>query len=349
MNTKINLLLIEDSPDDAELILDEIKGGGFDPVWTRICTAEELKEILPDREWDMVLCDYVLPGFSGLEAIKIIKRSNPLVPVILVSGHVGEDKAVEAMQSGASDYILKDNLIRLVPAIQREISEYKSRKIAFDRAQNLSRRLETIREDERKEIAKNLHDDLGQILTAIKMDLSWLEKRIIVSDPRLKDKMTSIKELVDHSIQTVQRLSSDLRPSILDDLGLLEAFKWQLGQFSERTGLSLKLDLPDNDPDLLPEQAVSVFRIVQEALTNIARHADATEVQVTIQKNREEFTILIKDNGKGISDEQINSPESLGIMSMKERVFHWNGRIVISGKKDKGTSIQIRFMLQNKR
>lgn len=349
MKTKINLLMIEDSPDDAELILDEIKGGGFDPVWTRICTAEELKEILLGREWDLVLCDYVLPGFSGLEAIKIIKRSHPLVPIILVSGHVGEDKAVEAMQSGASDYILKDNLIRLVPAIKREISEYKSRKIAFDRAQNLSRRLETIREDERKEIAKNLHDDLGQILTAIKMDLSWLEKRIVVSDPRLKDKMTSIKELVDHSIQTVQRLSSDLRPSILDDLGLIEALKWQLEQFHERTGLILKPDLPDDEPNLLPEQAVSVFRIVQEALTNIARHAEATEVQLIITGVKDEFTILIKDNGKGISDEQIKSPDSLGIMGMRERVFQWNGKMVITGKRDRGTTIQISFKLPNKR
>lgn len=345
MKAKINLLLIEDSREDAELILYEIEKGGFDPVYKIICTLSELQEELPAQNWDLILCDYILPGFSGIEAIEMIKKSHSLIPIILVSGHVGEEKAVEAMQSGASDYILKDSLIRLVPAIKREIAEYKSRKASSERANYLSRRLETIREAERKEIARNLHDDLGQILTAAKMEISLLEKKIISLDPDVKEKTKPIRELVDHSIDSVQRISSDLRPSILDDIGLIEALKWQLKQYRERTGLKLKIVLPDKNPDIPVEQSVSVFRIIQEALTNIARHSKATEAQLIIKLNIKEFSVLIKDNGVGISDEMIESSESLGLASMKERVFHWNGEMQISGIKDQGSNIQIRFKL----
>ncbi len=471
MKNKIQLLLIEDSPEDAELLIYEVEKGGFKPAWERICTAKELYEILATKDWDLILCDYMMPGFSGLEAIKIIKKNNPLLPVILVSGLIGEEKAVKAMQSGASDYILKDNLTRLIPAIKRELYENESRKIhlktqvalekqtflsqvfldhmpditllirkenyeimaanqhamqmgaipgtkcykalyqnssvcgncpiptiinnqkdqhmvvaeegkvldkhfinvdnehvlyyAFDitsvkenekkleesinRLQNLARHLETVREQERKQIARDLHDDLGQILTAIKMDLSWLEKKLKESQSDFVKKAGSIKDVVTQSIKAVQRISANLRPSILDDLGLMEALNWQLDQFHERSGIILKLDLPDEEPELLPEQAISVYRIVQEALTNIARHANASEVRLTITKQKNELNIIIKDNGIGISEDQIKSSKSLGIMNMRERVYQWDGKMVITGKEKKGTSVRISFRLPDKK
>jgi len=471
MIKKIQLLLIEDSPVDAELLIYEVEKGGFKPAWERICTAKELHELLPSRDWDLILCDFMMPGFSGLEAIKIIKKTSPLVPVILVSGLIGEEKAVEAMQSGASDYIIKDNLTRLIPAIKRELHENESRKAyletqlalkkqtflsqvfldhmpditllirkdnyeivaanqyamqmgaipgtkcyeslyqnssicdncpiptiinnqkdqhivmaeertildrhyinvdnehvlyyafditsvkenekklenSFNRLQNLARHLETIREQERKQIAQDLHDDLGQILTAIKMDLSWLEKKLKESQSGFVKKAGSIKDVVTQSIKAVQRISANLRPSILDDLGLMEALNWQFDQFHERTGIILKLDLPDEEPELLPEQAISVYRIVQEALTNIARHADASEVQLAITMDNNELNILIKDNGIGISENLVKSSKSLGIMNMRERVYQWDGKMVITGKEKKGTRVQISFKLPNKR
>ncbi len=467
MKKKIQLLLIEDSPEDAELLIYEVEKGGFKPVWERLCTATELREILPSRIWDLILCDFMMPGFSGLEAIKIIKKTMPLVPIILVSGLIGEEKAVEAMQSGASDYILKDNLTRLIPAIKRELHENESRKAflktqialekqtflsqvfldhmpditmlirkenyeivaanqhaiqigampgtkcygslyknssicdncpipiilneqenqhmvieedgkvldkhfinvdnehvlyyafditsvrenekklknSFSRLQNLARHLETVREKERKQIAQDLHDDLGQILTAIKMDLSWLENKLKESKSGFEKNAGSIKDIVTQSIKTVQRISANLRPSILDDLGLMEALSWQLDQFHERTGILLKLDLPDEEPELLPEQAISVYRIVQEALTNIARHANASEVQLSISVEKNDLNILIKDNGIGISESLVKSSKSLGIMNMRERVYQWDGKMVITGKVKKGTSVRISFKL----
>lgn len=467
MKIKIQLLLLEDSPEDAELLIYEVEKGGFKPAWERICTTQELYEILPTKDWDIILCDYIMPGFSGLEAIKIIKKNSPLVPVILVSGLIGEDKAVKAMQAGASDYILKDNLTRLIPAIKRELHENESRKAhletqfalekqtflsqvflnhmpditllirkvnyeivaanqhalqmgarpgtkcheslyqnssicnncpipkiindqkdqhmvmteegkvldkhfinvdnehvlyyafditfikenekkleeSFNRLQNLGRHLETVREQERKQIAQDLHDDLGQILTAIKMDLSWLEKKLKESQSGLEKRAGSIKDVVTQSIKAVQRISANLRPSILDDLGLMEALKWQLDQYHERTGIILKLNLPDEEPELLPEQAISVYRIIQEVLTNIARHANATEVQLSINLDENDLNILIKDNGIGISENLVKSSKSLGIMNMRERVYQWDGKMEITGKDKKGTSVKINFKL----
>ena len=128
MKTKIRILLIEDSAIDAELITYELINGNFDPDWIRICDLTELEKMLNEKDWDLILCDYGLSKFTGLDAIKMIKKINPDIPVILVSGMVGEDKAVEIMRAGANDYILKDNLTRLVPAINRELKEYKSKK-----------------------------------------------------------------------------------------------------------------------------------------------------------------------------------------------------------------------------
>ncbi|MEA1898891.1 MAG: response regulator [Bacteroidota bacterium] len=471
MKKKIQLLLIEDSPADTELLIYEVEKGGFKPAWKRICTARELHKILPTEDWDLILCDFMMPGFSGLEAIKIIKKAMPLIPVILVSGFVGEEKAVEAMLSGASDYILKDNLTRLIPAMQRELHENESRKAytetqialekqtflsqvfldhmpditllirkenyeivaanqhaikigawpgtkcyeslyknsaicdncpipktnndqkdqhivmeedgkvldkhfinvdnehvlyyafditsvrenekklknSFNRLQNLARHLETVREKERKQIAQDLHDDLGQILTAIKMDLSWLEKKLLESKSDFVKKTGSIKDVVTQSIKAVQRISANLRPSILDDLGLMEALNWQLNQFHERTGILLKLDLPDEEPELLPEQAISVYRIVQEALTNIARHANASKVQLSISVDKNDLNILIKDNGIGISENHVKSSKSLGIMNMRERVYQWDGKMSIKGEDKKGTSVRISFKLPDKK
>jgi len=200
-------------------------------------------------------------------------------------------------------------------------------------------RLDTVREEERTRVARELHDELGQLLTILKLDLSWVQGQLSRSD--LRKKMKAIIAHVDDTIRRVRRISSDLRPSILDDLGLGPAIEWQASEIQKRTGIRTEV-ISDGDCARLPmEAAAATFRVVQEALTNVVRHARATRVRVRLKSQEHTLAISIEDNGKGITEAQITDVKSLGIVGMKERIARIGGEFNIFSEPDRGTRLDM--------
>ncbi len=214
-----------------------------------------------------------------------------------------------------------------------------------EQLRSLAAHLQSIREEERMVMAREIHDELGQALTAIKMDLSWLNKRLPEGQSLMRKKTESMSELIDSTIQTVQRISAELRPGLLDDVGLLAAIEWQAEEFKKRTGIACELSVGSQDIILESERSTAIFRIFQETLTNITRHAQATKVKVSLLNKDNRVELKIKDNGKGICEEKISDPKSLGLMGIQERVYFLGGDIEIKGIQGKGTTTAVSIPL----
>jgi len=207
------------------------------------------------------------------------------------------------------------------------------------RLRNLAVHLLHAREEERKTVAREIHDELGQILTALKMDLQWIEKR---SDPRMTqimEKIHGVVALADQTIQMVHRISSELRPGILDDLGLAAAIEWLGGDFSRRNGIPCRVDITAPEAMIVGKHATDLFRIVQETLINVAHHAHASQVSVELWEENRILTIRVQDDGLGITEEQATSPSAFGLIGIRERVQGLRGEISILGRPGKGTAL----------
>ncbi len=204
--------------------------------------------------------------------------------------------------------------------------------------QIFSEKLQSAREEEQKQIARELHDELGGSLTGIKYDLLWLGKHTVMKRG-VKERYQAIRAMVDTTAKTVQRISSGLRPKILDTVGLEAAVEWYICEFTKRTSIEVKFLQTDNLPHFDDAMTTGVYRIIQEALTNIARHSCATHAEVAMQLNNGELKVEITDNGKGIDQAMIVHPESLGILSMQERSRILGGKIAITGNAGKGTRV----------
>jgi len=231
----------------------------------------------------------------------------------------------------------------------RDITERKRAeeelKASRDQLRKLSTHLEAVREEERTSLARDIHDELGQALTALKIDLSWLAKKLPVDQETLLEKIRSMSKLVDMTIQKVKMISVELRPGLLDDFGLVAAIEWQIGEFKKLTGINIKLITKPKDIVLDRDRSTTLFRVFQELLTNIARHADATKTKVSLVAEADRIVLIAKDNGKGITREQSYSARAFGILGIRERVHFWQGDFRISGNPDKGTTAVVRIPL----
>jgi len=216
-----------------------------------------------------------------------------------------------------------------------------------EQLRELSRHLESVREEDRTSVAREVHDELGQMLTALKIDLSWLTKRLPKEQGSLFDKAKAMGELLDEAIQTVKRISVALRPRVLDDLGLTAAIEWQVQEFEKRTGIKVEFTSSPKDIVLDRERSTAIFRIFQEALTNIVIHAHATKVRVSLKQDAHKVVLGIKDNGKGIEREQLSDPKALGLIGMRERAWSWGGEVKVSGTPGAGTRVIVSIPHQN--
>jgi signal transduction histidine kinase len=236
---------------------------------------------------------------------------------------------------------------RFCMAIVENVTELKRAQeelqYSFEHLRALTARLQGIREEERKSVAREIHDELGQALTAIKIDLVSLKRQFPPDVEQQRKRTDSILGLVDQTIQSVRRISTELRPGILDDLGLVAAVEWAAEEFEARTGTRCRLDLPGDDIEIDQERATAMFRIFQETLTNVARHANASEVGVRLAKENGDLTLEVHDNGRGIGEEQLTGGRSLGILGMRERVALLGGELGIIGAPQKGTTIRVRI------
>jgi PAS domain S-box-containing protein len=201
--------------------------------------------------------------------------------------------------------------------------------------------LQAAREAERAHIAREIHDEFGQALTALKIDLAWIAKRLPEAEGPLREKADAMSNLVDDTIRLVRRIATELRPGLLDDLGLRAAIEWQAGEFAERTGIPCDLRLGDEDAQVDPHLATAVFRIFQETLTNIARHAGATRVRVLLEERPDQVVLVVQDNGQGISQEHVSDPASLGLAGMRERARACGGEVTFEGVPGQGTTVRL--------
>jgi len=212
---------------------------------------------------------------------------------------------------------------------------------SFEQLRALAGRLQSIREEERKRVAREIHDELGQALTAIKLDVSSLVREMPEDQRRQSTRTQTILMLVDETIRSVRRIATELRPGMLDDLGLVATLEWAGEEFGARTGTQCRLDLPSDDLVVDPDTAVAIFRIFQETLTNVARHANAKEVKARLAIEDGNLTLEVHDNGSGIPGEKLQKGRSLGILGMRERATLLGGNLSITGFPGKGTAVRV--------
>lgn len=480
----LRVLLIEDSQDDADLVLLGLSEAGFDVVCKRVETEAAMRKALPGGDWDIVISDFNLPGFSARAALTVLREMDADIPFVIVSGCIGEESAVALMKEGASDFVMKDKLARLVPVIGRELQDATVRRehrhaldalranekllreitgalgegvyvlnvhgmlvfmnpeaerllgwtetelsgqfmhnvihllkpdgtslsesccgalgvmrtgdvyrtdndafvrkdgslmpvsfvatpimegdkavasvIAFqDNSQRkqaewdlresskqlreLTSYLQSVREEERTRIARELHDELGQMLTGIKLDAGWLINQLPKEQPEVLQKADDLYKLIDETLDAMRRTAADLRPVMLDDLGLAAAVEWLTEQFTERTGVGVRLLMGQDqwDDNLSPEVAIAAFRIVQECLTNITRHADAKQVLISLKCQDGSLLLLVSDDGQGISAADDRKRDSYGVIGMRERAHGLGGTLSLSSIPGEDTTVEV--------
>lgn len=457
-NKRLNILMIEDSNSDAALILRELQKQGYQPVYEQVETAESMIAALEKRPWDIVIADYVLPTFSGLGALKLLKEKQPDLPCIITSGRIDEETAVAAMKAGAKDYIMKDNLKRLGPAVDRELSEAQVRRerrtteealqqneaklglllqqmpcilwtadnnlsltsllgaglrafnirpeqmvgknllevfqadnpdvlqsylqalsgtpssfeldmenrilycfaealhdisgvvtgiigvaldvtdkrLAEDELRALSNRLVDTQETERRNIARELHDQIGQSLTVLKLILGQAARLAPAEGVQI---LNEAQVLVSELIQQIREMSLRLRPSMLDDLGLLPTLLWHFERFTSQTGIRINFDHSGLEDSLSPDVNTAVYRIVQEALTNAARYAGVDEVDMEIQVDNGNLLLAIEDRGCGFNPAKLAANTSTGLSGMRERAHLLGGKLNIETNPGEGTRL----------
>jgi signal transduction histidine kinase len=346
----IHILMLEDDAADAELTHFALRKGGLRFSVSRVETKEAYLNELAQRPPELILSDYSLPGFNGHDALNIAQEKCPETPFIFVTGTMGEEVAIETLRSGATDYVLKTRLSRLMPAVNRALREAEERvqhrraeeqlRQSHEQLRALSVYLQSVREEERTRIAREVHDELGQALTCCKLDLSWIASKLPRELKPLVEKARALTSHIDSTIQTVRRISAELRPGVLDHLGLVAALEWQANEFQNRTGI--KCDVQTNLRETLLDQDLSttLFRIFQETLTNVIRHAGATQVTVILKQDDSRITLEVKDNGRGISRSEVSDGKSMGLLGMRERAALLGGIFKI-GRVARGNGTRV--------
>jgi PAS domain S-box-containing protein len=294
------------------------------------CLVREL--IVPEELWDEAqrYAELVAQG-QRVEAEVVRRHKNGTrlvvsvlgVPVAAPSGQIVEKLAT---------YCFNDITER--KRAEEEIQRSR------DKLRALAARLQHVREEERTKLAREIHDELGSALTAIKIHLSSVVHHL---PPDKKQEYEPILEKVDETVQSVRRIATELRPAVLDALGLVAAIEWAAEEFEARTGTKCRLELPPDDVVIDPERATAIFRIFQETLTNVARHAGATQVNVRLIQQNRGLVLEVHDNGKGITEQQLSASSSLGILGMRERALLLGGELSIKGEPGEGTTVTVRI------
>ncbi len=300
----------------------------------------EINELIGKNSMDFVVPEQ-RDQVNSVFREQFINRVPNVKSEMLIVSRSGKKYWIE----GNARLIKEGNFITGYYVICRDITERKKAEEKILESQNqlrkLSNYLQTLQEEERKRIAREIHDELGQNLTGIKMDIAYLKGRAQGDSVDLKiiERLDSLSRLTDLTINTTRRISQELRPSILDDLGLIPAIEWQIKEFGERTKIQIESCLPEESVEFDMGHATAIFRIIQESLTNVAKHSNAKNVKITLEKTQENVSLIVQDDGKGISENEIHKGTSFGLMGMQERANIWGGEISFEGIKNKGTKV----------
>ncbi|MFA5629245.1 MAG: PAS domain S-box protein [Dehalococcoidales bacterium] len=237
-------------------------------------------------------------------------------------------------------------------AVIRDVTQRKQAEQKLKESQKelrtLSVHLQYIREAERKDIAYRIHEELGQLLAALKMDISWLQKQLLNQNEVPEKKMEDVLKLINMSIQIAKSVSAELKPGLLYELGLLAAIECQTEEFFNLTGIKCNVSSTPAKITVDQELSITLFSVFQELLTNVYKHAEATVVDIGLRKQCKKITLIVNDNGKGITEEQINAPRSLGLIGIRERIQYWGGTVTVIGIPGEGTHVTINIPLNKK-
>jgi signal transduction histidine kinase len=361
---KADVLLVDDEPKSL-LALRAL----LEPLGQNLLSApsgEEALRLVLTHDPAVIVLDVHLPGMDGFETARIIRtrERSSHVPIIFLTGAAQTlDTVFRGYELGAVDYLVKPvvaqvlrskvavfvELQRRTAALAAEVAERKATEERLRTSEGqlraLAARLISIREEERARIAREVHDELGQVLTGLKMDVMWLGKHLGKEHKALQDKTETMRQLIDSTVQVVRRIATGMRPEILDDMGLVAAIAWQAKEFQKRMGIRCRVELPARHADPGGARSTAVFRIFQEILTNIARHARASSVGVRLEIVPERLMLAVTDDGVGIAEGAVHARESLGLLGMQERAQQFGGELRIDGVAGEGTTVTLHLPL----
>jgi len=330
-------------------------------------SGEQALRCVLKNDFAVILLDARMPGVDGFETARLIRerpRSRHTPIIFLTGAYEDLPSMFRGYEVGAVDYIIKPlvpevlkskiavfvGLHEMNAVLTREIAERRlieeQLRESRENLRALAARLQSAVEEERTRISREIHDELGQALTGLKMDLTWLTSKLPKDQKLLRSKAKSIFDLIDNTTQSVRRIASGLRPEVLDEVGLAAAIGWQARDFQKRTGIRCKVRLPSDSADLDRERSTAAFRIFQELLTNVVRHASATAVDVVLIVSQAELVLEVRDNGKGIAEEKLNNSQSLGLLGMRERASLLGGSVEITNLHGKGTKASVSIPLR---
>jgi signal transduction histidine kinase len=323
---------------------------------------EALRKVL-DEDFAAILLDVRMPGIDGFTTASMIrerKRSRYTPIIFMTAAQEDLQSMFRGYRAGAVDYIVKPiipdvlrsklsvfvglhDMHRMLSAelAERALSEQRLR-ASEENLRALAAHLQSVREEERIHIAREIHDELGQALTGMKFDLNSFAKNFEKDPAAVRtEKQQGLGIAIDRIINSVRRIASGLRPEVLDEIGLAAAFEWQAREFQRRTGIRCNVNIAARFVDPDKERSTALFRIFQELLTNVARHANATRVNVSLSEGEAALALTVEDNGRGIKETEIESPRSLGFLGLRERVLAFGGTIAIKGDEGKGTKVSV--------
>ncbi len=278
---------------------------------------------------------------------KYIEESKKRIPGLSHRGiwrHRKKDGTLISVEIYANDIEYEGKQVRLVLSndVTNKLRIEEDLKKSYRDVQELASHLQVVREEERAVIAREIHDELGQQLTGLKMDIFWLSKKMADENEQVRQKINTTLALLDNTIKTVRKISTELRPSILDDLGLAAAMEWQSQEFEKRSGIVTSFRSAIDGYDFPSQTSIGLFRICQESLTNIARHAEAKNVSILLQHIDDQITLVIKDDGKGFNINKIGNKKTLGLIGMRERTLMMGGDFEMNSEPGMGTNLTIK-------
>jgi len=348
----LRILHLEDSLEDHQLVVREFRQADALITVLRVETLEAFDAALQSADFDLVLADYRLSGFTAIDAWRLMNERCIRLPFVLLSGAIGERAAVQAIQVGISDYLPKEELHKLHLVVQRALEMHRVL-MAKERADTelaqsekllaqFAEHLQVTIEQERRAIAREIHDDIGGSLAAIRFDLAWIERH--TEHAETLGHLRSAIGMLQHAVEASQRIMMNLRPAILDH-GLAAAVHWLGNDFSKRTGIQAQVQARLRPEKLTDSIELTVFRTAQESLTNISKHATCTAVRIDLTADAQFVTLEVSDNGRGIDMSASAQQSQFGLKGLKERAKSVGGWIDVSSARGAGTTITLMIPL----
>ena len=349
----IHILHLEDSAIDHQLVQRALTQAGLAFTLQRVETLQAFVQASQADAVDVILADYSLAGFTAIDAWTSLVKSEAQPPFILVSGAIGEAAAVEAIQLGMSDYLLKDNLAQLAHVIRRALEVHKARRekeqahaelsASEQRQTAFAAHLQDAIEAERASIAREIHDDIGGSLAAIQFDLAWIARHS--ADSGTLQRAANATDMLRHAMGASQRIMVNLRPAVLDQ-GLASALHWLGESFEKRHGITTRCTAAPLVSPIPSAVELTAYRTAQEALTNVSKYAQCTAVKIELSDAGGTLTLEVSDNGCGIAPDRRVDPHAYGLKGLSERARTVGGWLDVSSQVGAGTSITLSIPLR---